>query len=641
MSNRNIYERLRDAVAEIIGREPTYLTALPAPTEGDYPLRKRQEDRLYRALSCRGSAIMLHGPGGMGKTHMARSLFYRLRRKYRRLAWVEYGNDLRTALTLMPQKGVIEKPDVRFARFMKELRKNPRDTILFIDDAKECAGEDPVLAQITGMGITVFLTSRCPEIASYESWELDPVTDSECVGLFYTNYQENLDRQYYKTVEKLVQSLDRNVFALLLLARVAGKKENLPHLAKALEKGTLMDHIGQLMGFSGLTDNQLEILHCLSLTPSSEILDNLVEWLNFPQDELEVLVEKGWLTRNPEMKSFILHDIVREYNKDRHPNRHTLERFLKSVLGENFCKSAETDLPADLRWKILEMQVYAIALMEKYWDTPRDLAEAYDNVGIGFREFGSYRRALEYIQMGLEVKKGIYPRDDLDLATSYHNIGSVYGDLGQFENAHEYLLKALAIRERILDEDNLDLANTYNNLGLAYGDLGFHNEELSYLLKALAIREKVLPEDEICLGTSYINVGTAYNAAEKYRMALDYLLKARVVLEKSRTESLELAILYNNLGVVCGKAGEDEDPMTYYLKALKIQEKALPQCHADRSVTYHNISKAYCDKKMYVEALEWARKALDVANQSLEVDHMYRKIYQEEVEYLIQKTKES
>lgn len=505
MSERNLFGRLRDAAAEIMGRTPTtYLTSLPAPTDGDYPLRKRQEDRLYRALCRRGAAIMLYGPGGMGKTHMARSLFYRMSRKYKRLAWVEYGADLRTALTPVPREGVTENPDVRFARFIEELREAPQDTILFIDDAKEWAAEDPVLAQITGMGVTVFLTSRCPRIASYEGWALEPVTVSECVELFYANYRGDRERKYRDTVEELVRRLDRNVFAVLLLARVTGEGEKLPRIAQRLTGGDLMDHIGQLIECSRLTAEQQQLLRCLALTNSGELLENLVDWMDFRYSDVQALVRGGWLDRyikseirilNERLACLVLHDLVREYYNRETPDCQTVERFIKGALGEDFCRVAKANTSSDFKGNVLDFQLRALAIMEQHWDSQEELAVASNNVGLALFKYGEYRRALECLNKALSIRELVLPPDHPDLAISYNNVGTTYGNLGDREKELEYYRKALTIRERSLPRNHPDIASSCNYIALTYAEARQYAEALQWVRRALEIAEHSLPED--------------------------------------------------------------------------------------------------------------------------------------------------
>lgn len=635
MSERNLFGRLRDAAAEIMGMAPTYLTSLPAPTDGDYPLRKRQEDRLYRALCRRGAAIMLHGPGGMGKTHMARSLFYRLSRKYKRLAWVEYGADLRTALTPVPREGVTENPDVRFARFIEELREDPRDTILFIDDAKEWAAEDPVLAQITGMGVTVFLTSRCPRIASYEGWALEPVTVSECVELFYANYRGDRERKYRDTVEELVRRLDRNVFAVLLLARVTGEGEKLPRIAQRLTGGDLMDHIGQLIACSRLTAEQQQLLRCLALTNSGELLESLVGRMKFQNSDVQALVDGGWLLRNEKTKCLVLHDLVREYYNRETPGRQTVVRFIKGALGEDFCSGAMAHASSDFKGKALDFQLRALEIMEQHWDSREELAAASNNVGLALSEYGDYRRSLEYLNKALSIRARVLPPDHPDLALSYNNVGMTYGYLGDRAKALEYLLEALEIREKVLLPDHPDLAVSYNNVGAIYGDLGDHAKALEFQLKALEIREKVLPADHPDLAQSYNNVGTTYGDLGDHTKALEFKLKDLEICKKVLpSDHPDLARSYNNVGYGYGKLGDRKRKLEYYRKALSIRERILPRNHPDIAQSCNNIAWTYAEEKQYAEALQWMRRALEIAEHSLPEDHPKRRDYQEGVEYL-------
>ena len=678
MSERNLFGRLRDAAAEIMGRTPTtYLTSLPAPTDGDYPLRKRQEDRLYRALCRRGAAIMLHGPGGMGKTHMARSLFYRMSRKYKRLAWVEYGVDLRTALTPVPREGVTENPDVRFARFIEELREAPRDTILFIDDAKEWAAEDPVLAQITGMGVTVFLTSRCPRIASYEGWALEPVTVSECVELFYANYRGDRERKYRDTVEELVRRLDRNVFAVLLLARVTGEGENLPRIAQRLTGGGLMDHIGQLIACSRLTAEQQQLLRCLALTNSGELLEDLVDWMDFQDSDVQALVEGGWLLRNEKTECLVLHDLVREYYNRETPGRQTVVRFIKGALGEDFCRRTKAHASSDFKGKALDFQLRALEIMEQHWDSREKLAVASNNVGLALSEYGDYRRSLEYLNKALSIRervlppdhpdlalsynnvgatysylgdhakalefqlkdleicKKVLPPDHPDLAVSYNNVGTTYGDLGDHAKALEFKLKALEIFEKVLPSDHPDLAASYNNVGYTYGYLGDHAKALEYLLKALEIREKVLSPDHPDLAQSYNNVGTGYDELGDHAKALEYKLKSLEIREKVLPpDHPDLALSYNNMGYSYGKLGDREKKLEYYRKALSIQERTLPRNHPDIASSCNNIAVSYAEEEQYAEALQWMHRALEIAEHSLPEDHPDRRAYREGVKDL-------
>lgn len=591
MDIRRFFERFREK-EESVTRKPEYLTSLPAPTDGDYPLRRSQEEALYRALCQRGRHILLHGPGGTGKTHMARKLFYRLSREYPRLAWVEYGMGIRHSMARSPREEG-GNPEQWFDQFIRKLEEAEKDTILFIDDAKEDAMDDAVLAQITGMGITILMTSRCPEISPYETWELEPVSAGDCAALFYANYDRDPQEQYRGTVLKLADRLDRNVFAMLLLANVAGKPANLPRLEERLREGTLMDHIGQMMECAELTAEQEQLLRCLALTNSGELDEGLVRWMEFPDADVEALVRKGWLVRNREAECLVLHDLVREYYHQEPPDRRTVECFIKGALGENFHSGAQDHASAAFKGKVLDFQVRAVELMEQYWDSKVDLAHACNNVGIAFSSFGDHRRALEYKHKALAIRERVLPPDHPDLAISYNNVGYTYDDLGDHAKALEYKLKALEIREKVLPPDDPDLANSYNNVGYSYSKLGDRANALDFLQKALEIREKVLPPDHPDLATSY-----------------------------------------NNLGYTYGKLGDQDKQLEYYRKALEIRERVLSRNDPLIAASCNNIAFVYEEQQQYETALGWMRRALEIAEYSLPEDHPDRKYYREYMEYL-------
>lgn len=635
MDIRRFFERSREK-EESVTRKPEYLTSLPAPTDGDYPLRRSQEEALYRALCQRGRHILLHGPGGTGKTHMARKLFYRLSREYPRLAWVEYGMGIRHSMARSPREEG-GNPEQWFDQFIRKLEEAEKDTILFIDDAKEDAMDDAVLAQITGMGITILMTSRCPEISPYETWELEPVSAGDCAALFYANYDRDPQEQYRGTVLKLADRLDRNVFAMLLLANVAGKPANLPRLEERLREGTLMDHIGQMMECAELTAEQEQLLRCLALTNSGELDEGLVRWMEFPDDDVEALVRKGWLVRNRETECLVLHDLVREYYHQEPPDRRTLECFIKGALGEDFHSGARGHAFAAFKGKVLDFQVRAVELMEQYWDSEVDLAHACNNVGIAFSRFGDHRRALEYEYKALAIRERVLPPDDPDLAVSYNNVGTTYDELGDHAKALEYKLKALAIYEKVLPPDHPALAISYNNVGMSYGELGDHEKALDFLRKALEIREKVLPPDHPDLANSYNNVGLTYSKLGDRAKALEFQRKALEIHERVLPpEHSDLATSYNNLGYSYGKLGDRDKELEYYRKALTIREKVLPRNHPLIAVSCNNIAVVYEEQQQYETALRWMRRALEIAEHSLPEDHPSRRLYREGIEYLEQ-----
>ena len=72
-----------------------------------------------------------------------------------------------------------------------------------------------------------------------------------------------------------------------------------------------------------------------------------------------------------------------------------------------------------------------------------------------------------------------------------------------------------------------------------------------------------------------------------------------------------------------------EKQMRYYDRAISIYDRTLMHDHPDFADTCYNVAKTYVDMEQYAEALEWARRAVDIAQRALPTDHVYRIVYQE------------
>ena len=601
--------------------EPEYLTQLPAPIEHEYPLRTKQENELFRKLQKKGTQILLYGAGGVGKTHMARKLFYRLRPYYKYMAWVEYGSDIRKALTPPPVGQ--EREEERFIRIMKQLEECAEDTILFIDDAKENAMDDVLLAQLTGFPMTILVTSRCAEISPYQTVELAPLRPRERIELFFASYPWGKSKQLLPTVDTLVRKLEGNVFAILLFARFVGREKELTKLVEKTEKGALKDWIALLINKAGLTQEEEKLLRCLSYLPSGKIARKIAESFGFGEEVIESLIDKHWILRSEGSENLFLHDLIREHFSRAQIDVEVRDRFIKGAFGEDYTTGYGPSWTPEQKKQWLEFQTVALKMMEDLQEKEAEnIAMMRNTVGVEILDFGNYLQALEYLKKALSIREKILPSEHPDLAWSYNNVGGAYGKLGDWEKALEYSKKALSIREKVLRSEHPDLALSYNNVGGAYGKLGEWEKALEYLKKALSIWEKSLPSEHPDLATSYNNVGSAYGELGDWEKALEYLKKALSIREKVLPpEHPDLALSYHNVGYAHGELGDREKALDYFKKALSILEEILPPEHPDLAHYYNNVGSAYGKLGDREKELEYFKKALSIREKRLPPEH--------------------
>ena len=155
-----------------------------------------------------------------------------------------------------------------------------------------------------------------------------------------------------------------------------------------------------------------------------------------------------------------------------------------------------------------------------------------------------------------------------------------------------------------------------------HGYIGDYNQALEYYNRVSKIDELVLDENHPNLAITYNNIGLVYELKGDYATALQYYDKARKIYEQVLGENHpELATTYSNIGSVYGNKGDYATALQYYDKARKIQESVLGNNHPDLAMTYNNIGLVYSDKGDYATALQYYDKARKIYEQVLGENH--------------------
>jgi tetratricopeptide (TPR) repeat protein len=135
----------------------------------------------------------------------------------------------------------------------------------------------------------------------------------------------------------------------------------------------------------------------------------------------------------------------------------------------------------------------------------RDLADAYNNLGVVLREQSkipsaeqAFRKAIELGEMIVAQKRNVL-LDQTNLAASYHNLGNVVRDLGDPKASLAWYGKAIQLLEPI--KSQLLPATAKRFLGNAYWDRANARGQLAQRDKAIedwqqAIRRYAVPEEE-------------------------------------------------------------------------------------------------------------------------------------------------
>jgi len=147
-------------------------------------------------------------------------------------------------------------------------------------------------------------------------------------------------------------------------------------------------------------------------------------------------------------------------------------------------------------------------------------AEAYNNLGVYYKQKGDYDKALQYFKQSFNLHDSLNNKEGIGKSLS--NIGNIYSINEDFERALDYYIDA----KQIFDElaDNPRLLRILNNIGNIYLDQGQELEAENYYREVLNIYEN--NPERSTLFDPYSNIGKIYFNRQQYDSALFYFNKS-------------------------------------------------------------------------------------------------------------------
>jgi tetratricopeptide (TPR) repeat protein len=174
--------------------------------------------------------------------------------------------------------------------------------------------------------------------------------------------------------------------------------------------------------------------------------------------------------------------------------------------------------------------------------------------------------------------------------------------------SEQFIEKALEKALKINDK-NL-LAQVYNYYGLTLGDQGKYEESSRFFTKALVSAiSSPNKYDSLCARYTQ-NIGTNFAKQNKYTLARQCFNNAIAIAGQSGSQEL-LVTPYNNIGLTYLRENNLELGYKYYMMSLNLAlkhdyKRFLP-------VIYNNLSDFFLRTKDTVKAIEYSKKAVEVA----------------------------
>lgn len=239
------------------------------------------------------------------------------------------------------------------------------------------------------------------------------------------------------------------------------------------------------------------------------------------------------------------------------------------------------------------------------------LIKGYHNIGNCNKFLGKYDLALNFLDSALQLNSS-YKIDTVRLATTYEVMAQVYIEKKEFDQAENHLFIALVYFQDIYRDEPWLLADFYENITFFYDKFNIPDKVIEFSLKRLEIYSNIEdkePSDFFGIANSFNSLGAGYQIQKNYPLALSFYRKALRINQKFPIERLgKQAFNWNNIGLIHKLQGNYQQAILAYNNALNIKSNNITK--QDKSDFHYNLGKTYYELDDYQRALDSYQKAI-------------------------------
>ncbi len=557
----------------------------------------KEDKKQEKSLICQ----VIYGPGGVGKSEIAKKYANDNKDKYNHLFWINAENTItieENFYNIVNDLNIntVEKDFSEITNEIKNWLYNNSKWLIIFDNAEN---ENFIKKYLPNGNGHIIITSRNSNWSGINSFYIDVLKKEEAVD-FLAN-KINLDKhQNIKDLNNLAEILGFLPLALEQAgAFIKSKNINISeYINDFKEKNTTIfkeDKV-QPCNTNIATTWQISFEKIKIEKPESIDFLNIIAFLS--SDNINTI----WFKDNFTNIDDIINILKRFSLIKQSTHNISIHRLVQMVIKDSIIDKTTQK----------EQIETAINLISKIFKFEPDKIKTWKNTSSFIPHVESLKEYIE--QFDIQTEQAAY---------IINEAGSYYNAQGNYKKAFNFYNRALIIKEKILSNDNHpSIAESYSNIGNTYYARGNYNEALEYYNKTLGIREKILGENHQLTAVSYNNIGSIYKAQGQYEKALNIFFKAYDLLKKILGEShFSIVVSYENIGSVYNVQGQYEKALNFYFKALDLKEKELGINHPDTAATYNNIGSIYNTIGKYKDALDFYFKALDIRENVLGLNH--------------------
>lgn len=628
---KSLYCTIENGSQNITSHAPRILTRYAPKMQESLVGRENDLDNILTMLSNKSKIVIVNGMGGIGKTALCRALFHDTE-GMSQLAWVNYKGDLLNDLVeqfYYPISGnecsFVEKLNKLLYFLREEINK---DAFLFVDNVNATEADDQNLHLLNDFRCNVICTSRIQALGLFAEYDLDFLSESQCVEMFESYYRKLKSKQEEKDVRGIVQLAGLHTLTIEAIAKVSLQDGLCPseilyklkndgfdlskavtqitHRDEVTRETTIINHLKYVFNIATLSSKELAVLKILSLLPNMPIPSVAYEWFDLENINIfNHLAKYAWLKQTD--NGFFMHHVIKEVIKD------------SCKITINDCKKAMTFFIAHLQGDesksvqdYNDLLPFAESLLE-HFSNSKSVYVGFLSYAIGQAYFytGKFSEAMSLLNKAYKVLSKRFPDSDKNVFSIFCVQASIENCLGNFADSAQHYLKAIKGCQMSEFAQTTLMADIYRDTATNLIDMGESALDVAIQYQEMSITIYEKNEAFLDMASVYNNLGlTYYNAGNSQKALNYYILAEKLYQGRISADHQDFATLYNNIAMVLCDEGKLDDALGYHLKALSIRNKFDNDDHIELSETYNNIATVFARKGDYEKAIEY--QALDI-----------------------------